>query len=170
MIVAIAVVVMAIPEGLPLAVVISLSIASKKMLKLQNLIRKLASCETMGEATYICTDKTGTLTRNQMTVMAFLGADGIHQAGRIYNDTFQNEVIQSTKVLVGEKSLLEIIMECALWNTNARIERKSGNKLEFANSNDFEINHANATDNGLLSHVRDLTSGQKCYDKQQSLL
>ena len=61
-IIAISVVVCAIPEGLPLAVTISLSYSSKKMYAKNNLVRKLASAETMGGATHICTDKTGTLT------------------------------------------------------------------------------------------------------------
>ena len=63
-IIAISVVVCAIPEGLPLAVVISLSYASKAMRDKNNLVRKLASAETMGGANHICSDKTGTLTLN----------------------------------------------------------------------------------------------------------
>jgi len=69
-IIAITIVVVAIPEGLPLAVTISLSFSSAKMRKMNNLVRKLASAETMGGATHICSDKTGTLTLNQMTTMA----------------------------------------------------------------------------------------------------
>lgn len=68
-IIAISVIVAAIPEGLPLAVTISLSFSSAKMRTMNNLVRKLASSETMGNATHICSDKTGTLTLNKMTVM-----------------------------------------------------------------------------------------------------
>jgi magnesium-transporting ATPase (P-type) len=71
-IIAITVVVVAIPEGLPLAVTISLSFASKKMQKENNLVRTLSSAETMGGATHICSDKTGTLTNNKMTTMALM--------------------------------------------------------------------------------------------------
>lgn len=56
------------PEGLPLAVTISLAYSTMKMLADNNLIRHLAACETMGNATTICSDKTGTLTQNRMTV------------------------------------------------------------------------------------------------------
>jgi len=70
-IIAISVVVCAIPEGLPLAVTISLSFSSARMRKLNNIVRSLESSETMGGVTYICSDKTGTLTKNQMTVMAY---------------------------------------------------------------------------------------------------
>jgi len=64
----ITVIVVAIPEGLPLAVTLSLAFSVKKMLKDNNLVRKMEACETMGGANNICSDKTGTLTMNQMTV------------------------------------------------------------------------------------------------------
>lgn len=69
-IVSIAIVVVAVPEGLPLAVTLALAIAVTRMLKHNNLVRVLASCETMGNATTVCCDKTGTLTINKMRVTA----------------------------------------------------------------------------------------------------
>ena len=70
LIVAITIVVVAVPEGLPLAVTLALAFATTRMLKDNNLVRLLRSCETMGNATTICSDKTGTLTQNKMTVVA----------------------------------------------------------------------------------------------------
>ncbi|KAF9785616.1 hypothetical protein IL306_005384 [Fusarium sp. DS 682] len=69
-IVSVTVVVVAVPEGLPLAVTLALSFATVKMLRDNNLVRILKACETMGNATTICSDKTGTLTQNKMTVVA----------------------------------------------------------------------------------------------------
>ncbi|GMH44859.1 hypothetical protein BSKO_12811 [Bryopsis sp. KO-2023] len=66
---AVTIVVVAVPEGLPLAVTISLAYSMKKMMKDNNFVRVLAACETMGGATAICSDKTGTLTENRMTVV-----------------------------------------------------------------------------------------------------
>jgi len=76
-IIAVTIVVVAIPEGLPLAVNISLAYSTKKMYRDHCLIRVLAACETMGNATAICTDKTGTLTENRMTVVAAWTADSL---------------------------------------------------------------------------------------------
>lgn len=70
LITAITIIVMAVPEGLPLAVTLALAFATKQMLKDNNLVRVLRSCETMGNATTVCSDKTGTLTQNKMTVVA----------------------------------------------------------------------------------------------------
>eukprot|EP00878_Enallax_costatus_P000995 GHUV01001127.1.p1 GENE.GHUV01001127.1~~GHUV01001127.1.p1 ORF type:complete len:1156 (+),score=304.08 GHUV01001127.1:371-3838(+) len=67
---AVTIVVVAVPEGLPLAVTIALAYSMKKMMKDNNFVRVLAACETMGGATAICSDKTGTLTENRMTVVA----------------------------------------------------------------------------------------------------
>ncbi|XP_033989442.1 plasma membrane calcium-transporting ATPase 1a isoform X4 [Trematomus bernacchii] len=73
-IIGVTVLVVAVPEGLPLAVTISLAYSVKKMMKDNNLVRHLDACETMGNATAICSDKTGTLTMNRMTVVqAFIG-------------------------------------------------------------------------------------------------
>ncbi|KAL6235774.1 hypothetical protein BDW75DRAFT_230049 [Aspergillus navahoensis] len=80
LIVAVTVIVVAIPEGLPLAVTLALAFATTRMVKENNLVRVLRACETMGNATVICSDKTGTLTQNKMTVVAgTLGSKGFSQ-------------------------------------------------------------------------------------------
>lgn len=76
--IAITLIVVAVPEGLPMSVTVSLALSMRRMLRENNLVRKLHACETMGAATVICTDKTGTLTQNRMTVVEhrFGAADG----------------------------------------------------------------------------------------------
>ncbi|KAG6700397.1 hypothetical protein I3842_08G110500 [Carya illinoinensis] len=77
---AVTIVVVAIPEGLPLAVTLTLAYSMKRMMADQAMVRKLSACETMGSATIICTDKTGTLTLNEMKVSKFwLGQDSIEE-------------------------------------------------------------------------------------------
>ncbi len=72
---AVTLIVMAVPEGLPMAITLSLALNMRRMLKSNNLVRKLHACETMGAVTVICTDKTGTLTQNQMQVDELLQKD-----------------------------------------------------------------------------------------------
>ena len=72
---AVTLIVMAVPEGLPMAITLSLALNMRRMLKSNNLVRKLHACETMGAVTVICTDKTGTLTQNQMQVDELLPKD-----------------------------------------------------------------------------------------------
>lgn len=70
-IIAVTIVVVAVPEGLPLAVTLSLAYSVNQMRKENNLVRRLEAAETMGGANEICTDKTGTLTENKMTIVEF---------------------------------------------------------------------------------------------------
>lgn len=66
--IAVTLIVVAVPEGLPMSVTLSLALSMRRMLQTNNLVRKMHACETMGATTVICTDKTGTLTQNQMRV------------------------------------------------------------------------------------------------------
>jgi len=87
--------VVAVPEGLPLAVMITLAFSVRKMLIDQNFVKKLASCEIMGGANNICSDKTGTLTKNQMTVTnIYIGVERtlkVQNPTLILNDYITNE-------------------------------------------------------------------------------
>ncbi|MBR6439460.1 MAG: calcium-translocating P-type ATPase, PMCA-type [Bacteroidales bacterium] len=76
MMIAVTIIVVAVPEGLPMSVTLSLALSMRRMLITNNLVRKMHACETMGAATVICTDKTGTLTQNQMSVNDILTYSG----------------------------------------------------------------------------------------------
>lgn len=87
---AVTLIVMAVPEGLPMAITLSLALNMRRMLKSNNLVRKLHSCETMGAVTVICTDKTGTLTQNKMQVSALelkLGDEALLDTAIALNST-----------------------------------------------------------------------------------
>lgn len=109
--IAVTIIVVAVPEGLPLAVTLTLAFAMKKMMLDKALVRHLSACETMGSATTICSDKTGTLTTNKMTVVKSWVAGKLWETGSItselspklldilYEGTFQNtagDVSEST--------------------------------------------------------------------------
>lgn len=119
-IIAITIVVVAIPEGLPLAVTISLSFSSAKMRKMNNLVRKLASAETMGGATHICSDKTGTLTLNQMTTMACFTLEKAHFSSSSVSTDFVRGVRDASAATWNQ------LVEGVLWNSSARLEKNDG--------------------------------------------
>jgi len=105
-IISITVLVVAVPEGLPLAVTIALAYSVQRMLKDNNLVRHLDACETMGNATTICSDKTGTLTLNRMTVVeAYL-------AGKVRKCTADN----SSFLQELPQKLLDLLQHCIVLN------------------------------------------------------
>eukprot|EP00002_Diphylleia_rotans_P002961 TRINITY_DN1196_c0_g1_i1.p1 TRINITY_DN1196_c0_g1~~TRINITY_DN1196_c0_g1_i1.p1 ORF type:complete len:1056 (+),score=254.28 TRINITY_DN1196_c0_g1_i1:49-3216(+) len=122
----ITILVVAVPEGLPLAVTLSLAFSVQKMLDDNNLVKHLDACETMGSATTICSDKTGTLTTNRMTVMAsWIGDQNVESkptlrnVNKSYADTFAKSIaVNSTgRVEKDEKGLWEYIgnkTECGM--------------------------------------------------------
>ena len=95
---AVTLIVMAVPEGLPMAVTLALALNMRRMLKSNNLVRKLHACETMGAVTVICTDKTGTLTQNKMQV----GDMGIYTDRQLLDIAM---AVNSTAELDGDKTI-----------------------------------------------------------------
>ncbi|KAJ0408386.1 hypothetical protein P43SY_003112 [Pythium insidiosum] len=111
------IIVVAIPEGLPLAVTISLSYSTKRMLRDNNLIRVLAACETMGNVTSICSDKTGTLTENKMTVV-----EGFILGRHVSSDVLKQPTLQ----LNVNAAALQALAENIAVNTSAFLKQAAG--------------------------------------------
>lgn len=103
--IAVTLIVVSVPEGLPMAVTLSLAYSMRRMLKTNNLVRKMHACETMGATTVICTDKTGTLTQNQMQVARadFFGnpSDEIINEGIAVNSTAQLDMSGEKPAVLG---------------------------------------------------------------------
>ena len=112
--VAVTLIVVSVPEGLPMSVTLSLAINMNRMLKTNNLVRKMHACETMGATTVICTDKTGTLTQNQM---------------QVYQTRFYNLKDQT----LGGDEMSDLIREGISTNSTAFLERAEGKVKALGN-------------------------------------
>lgn len=117
--------VVAIPEGLPLAVTLSLAYSVGKMTKDNNLVRKLSACETMGGANYICTDKTGTLTRNEMYMVKFWN---INQTN-VYDAQSDKAAPLETFI---RQDLITLFKDALIFNSSVDPTKKTGNPTELA--------------------------------------
>ncbi|KAG1456396.1 hypothetical protein G6F56_006840 [Rhizopus delemar] len=139
LIVVVTIVVVAVPEGLPLAVTLALAYATQRMLKDNNLVRVLAACETMGNATTVCSDKTGTLTQNKMTVVA--GTFGSQFKFSAHESVKISEVHQHVP-----KEQLDLIHQSIAVNSNA---------FEGENEKGEACFVGNKTETALLQFSRD---------------
>uniref|UniRef100_A0A2C9UVQ1 Calcium-transporting ATPase n=1 Tax=Manihot esculenta TaxID=3983 RepID=A0A2C9UVQ1_MANES len=121
--IAVTIVVVAVPEGLPLAVTLSLAFAMKKMMNDKALVRHLAACETMGSATTICSDKTGTLTTNRMTVVKSCICMNIKELG-------QPDKASSLRSELPDSSL-KLLLQSVFNNTGGEVVTSKDGKLEI---------------------------------------
>jgi len=132
---AITVLAVAVPEGLPLAVTLALAWSSSKMTKDQNLVKNLRACETMGCTTTICTDKTGTLTTNQMTARAMY----TQHSNTICEDpavTLGASVLNNPHMTVNSTLISEIISICTM---NETVLTTEGDKILGSSGNPTEV-------------------------------
>ena len=115
MMIAVTLIVVAVPEGLPMAVTLSLAYSMRRMMKTNNLVRKMHACETMGATTVICTDKTGTLTQNQMRV-------------------YQTQFYALDKQQLDESLAARLLMEGISVNSTASLDYSEKDKPEVLGS------------------------------------
>ena len=157
-IMAVTIIVVAVPEGLPLAVTLSLAYSTSKMQADNNLIRIISACETMGNATTICSDKTGTLTQNKMTVVeAWIGGKTVSSS--------RDGVLEITL----ESKLQQYINENISINSTARFVESEDNEIEVRGSktegalfnmlkNSFDVDFSPIREKGL-----DYSRGDRMY-------
>ena len=142
--IAVVIVVAAVPEGLPMSVALSLSLAMRKMTKANCLVRRLIACETIGSATTICTDKTGTLTKNQMEVVASSTGNPVRPGD-----------------LPGTPA--EWITLNAAVNGTAHLEEREGKVIVIGNSTEGALNRWLRTHSLNYQQLRDETPVAKQY-------
>ena len=123
------IIVVAVPEGLPMSVTVSLALAMRKMTRANSLVRQLVACETIGSATVICSDKTGTLTQNKMQVVRVFWDGEIHDRG-----SSQWVVPDKQRPWPRDGQPLDWIVLNAAINSTANLEEKQGKLVTIGNS------------------------------------
>ncbi|AWM38602.1 Calcium-transporting ATPase [Gemmata obscuriglobus] len=129
------VIVVAVPEGLPMSVTVSLAIAWRKMSQANSLVRQLVACETIGSATVICSDKTGTLTQNKMSVSRL----GI--GGRTFEGAFDGAAAPAPGARPAENTPLHWLIVNAAVNSTANLEQKNGELVTVGNTTEGALLH-----------------------------
>ena len=127
--IAVTLIVVAVPEGLPMAVTLSLAYSMRRMLRTNNLVRRMHACETMGATTVICTDKTGTLTQNQMQVYQ-TRFFGVAQHSRLSDDSRNSITDQQDE----DDAMNQLIVEGMAVNSIAQLDTSSDGKVEVLGS------------------------------------
>ena len=140
--IAVTLIVVAVPEGLPMAVTLSLAYSMRRMLKTNNLVRKMHACETMGATTVICTDKTGTLTQNQM---------------KIYQTNFYSLVDQK----LGNEEISVLIKEGIAVNSTASLDLSDASKAKVL---------GNPTEGALLLWLKEQGLDYQALKEETSLI
>lgn len=159
LITSITIIVVAVPEGLPLAVTLALAFATTRMVKDNNLVRVLKACETMGGATAICSDKTGTLTQNKMSIVR--GFFGLHSSLEIDPDIHSNTEAPPPLTLPEPSKL--ILMESIVANSSAF------ENLETNSEPNSERFIGSKTETALLNFARDTMNMGHLDDEKKKI-
>jgi Ca2+-transporting ATPase len=122
------IIVVAVPEGLPMSVTVSLALAMQKMTRANSLVRQLVACETIGSATVICSDKTGTLTQNKMQVVR------VNLGGKTFNRDSSDWIKLDGKEWLDDPRPAAFIVLNAALNSTANLESKEGKVVVVGNS------------------------------------